>query len=92
MTNEESERLVGPVAALLASVVLSALLIYDAVQIENGEGDDSGRRKALAEAIRAIAEGIGVTGSIVVASVAVVASSVWLVLRIRSIRAARAPR
>ncbi len=94
MTDHEQRQLVTPVCFTLASVILAAILIHDAVEIDAGQLKSSvrvtgGRNAMMAAGVRALAEMLGLAGSIAVAVGLVLAMALWVGLGYRKIVRAR---
>ncbi|MBK7397694.1 MAG: hypothetical protein IPJ34_15705 [Myxococcales bacterium] len=93
MTDHEQRQLVTPVCFTLASVILAAILIHDAVEIDAGQLKSTrvtgGRNAMMAAGVRALAEMLGLAGSIAFAVGLVLAMGLWVALGYRRIVQAR---
>ncbi|MGZ3417857.1 MAG: hypothetical protein ACXVEE_08340 [Polyangiales bacterium] len=95
MTDAEQRQLISPVCFLIASAIGSAMLIYDAVQIEGGHtrfersSYTSARNEIVGSGIHALAEMLGLVGSIVASLVLMGIFVAWIAIAYRKIKAAR---
>ncbi|MBL8719152.1 MAG: hypothetical protein JNL79_24415 [Myxococcales bacterium] len=94
MTDHEQRQLVTPVCFTLASVILAAILVHDAVEIDAGQLKSStrvtgGRNAMMAAGVRALAEMLGLAGSIAFGVGLVLAMVLWVALGYRKIVHAR---
>lgn len=93
MTDHEQRQLVTPVCFTLASVILAAILIHDAVEIDAGQLKSStrvtGRNAMMAAGVRALAEMLGLAGSIAFGVGLVLAMGLWVALGYRRVVRAR---
>ncbi len=78
-----------PFIALFAGAIFSALLISNAIDIDDGleqERYTSARNQIIGAGIRAVAEMLGVSGSMALGALIVVPSLVWFVFGVKKYR------
>jgi len=89
MTHDEQRRFATPVFFALASAIFVVLLLSEATGLESAQLGSTvrftSRHAALAAGIRALAETLGLRGSIGVAGVVLVAMTLWVGLTYRRI-------
>lgn len=94
MTDAEQRQLVTPVCLTLASAIFVALLVNDALEIDAGHLTStahytSTRNAAMAAGVRALAEMLGLVGSIAVGGAVIALMALWVGLSYRRIVRAR---
>jgi hypothetical protein len=95
MTDAEQRQLISPVCFAIAAVIVSIMLVYDAVEIEGGHTRyershyTSARNEIIGGGIHALAEMLGLIGSIVASVLLVGIFVAWIALAYRKIKRAR---
>ena len=96
MTNDEQRQLITPVCFTIGSVIFFALLVYDAAEVEAGQVRSttrytSARNAILGAGIRALAEMLGLVGSVVAGAALIALMGLWIGLSYRRIKRQRGP-
>jgi hypothetical protein len=93
VTDAEQRQLISPACFLIASAIFSIMLVYDAVQIDGGHYErshyTSARNEIIGSGIHALAEMLGLIGSIVAGLVLCGIFVAWIALAYRKIKRAR---